>query len=374
MDDTPSPPIIMFVDDEPDNLNLLQSFFSRTPYALRFFTSGAHAWNAAQTELPDLLLLDVRMPEMDGYEVCRRFKADPRLRAVPVLFLSALTSTREITKGFDLGAVDYITKPFREAEVLARVRTHLALSLAYSRLAEQHIYLQKLERQRDTFVHMLVHDLRSPLMATLCHLRSVELSGATRLDEEERSSLHTAVHCTQTLSRMVSTVVDLSRMEHTQFTLESQTVPLEELFIAAREQVLDPHSDRRVTQQLAEGCPPVFCDPALSARILANLLANALKYTPETSDILLGAEPAPDGKVRLWVKDHGPGIPPEEQALIFKKFVVTPHTKHAGSSSTGLGLAFCKLATEAHKGMIGVESEVGHGSLFWFTLPVAPIT
>lgn len=371
MDDKPSPPIIMFVDDEPDNLNLLQSFFSHTPYALRFFTSGAHAWAAAQEELPDLLLLDVRMPGMDGYEVCRRFKADNRLKSVPVLFLSALASTEEITKGFDLGAVDYITKPFREAEVLARVRTHLALSLAYARLAEQHIYLQDLERQRDTFVHMLVHDLRSPLMAMLCHLRAVETSGATRLDEEELSSLRTVIHCTRTLSRMVSTVIDLSRMEHTQLTLDCKRVPLDELFRAALEQVVDPISGRRITQQLAEGCPPVFCDQDLSARILGNLLSNTIKYTPEATDILLGAEPTPDGKVRIWVKDQGPGIPPEDQERIFEKFVVTQQTKHVASSSTGLGLAFCKLATEAQGGVLGLESEAGHGSLFWFTLPVA---
>ena len=371
MNDKPSPPIIMFVDDEPDNLNLLQSFFSRTPYSLRFFTSGANAWAAAQDELPDLLLLDVRMPGMDGYEVCRRFKDDTRLRSVPVLFLSALTSIAEITKGFDLGAIDYITKPFREAEVLARVRNHLALSLAYARLAEQYIYSQELERQRDTFVHMLVHDLRSPLMAMLCHLRAVETSAVKRLDEDERSSLRTAVQCTRTLSRMVSTVIDLSRMEHTQLTLDCQRVTLEALFRTGAEQVLEPISGRRVTQQIAEGCTHVFCDQDLSARIICNLLANAIKCTPDATDILMGAEPSPDGKVRLWVKDYGPGIPPEDQESIFEKFVVSQHTRRAGVSSTGLGLAFCKLATQAQGGTIGLESETGHGCLFWFTLPVA---
>lgn len=208
-------------------------------------------------------------------------------------------------------------------------------------------------------------------MAMLCHLRAVEACGATRLDEEELSSLRTVIQCTRTLSRMVSTVVDLSRMEHTQLTLDCQRVTLEELFRAAQEQVLDPLSGRRVTQQIAEGCPPVFCDQDLSARILGNLLSNAIQYTPEATEILMGAEPAPDGKVRLWVKDHGPGIPPEEQESIFEKFVVSQRTKRAGSSSTGLGLAFCKLATEAQGGTIGLESEAGRGSLFWFTLPVA---
>lgn len=369
--DIRSSPIIMLIDDEPENLNLLQSFFANSEYSLRFFTSGVQALAAVHDEIPDLVLLDIRMPEMNGYEVCRRFKADEHLRGIPMLFLSALTSTEDITKGFDLGAVDYITKPFRQAEVLARVRNHLALSNAYARLAKQHAYLRELERQRDTYVHMLVHDMRSPLMAMLCHLRSMEAYSAQKLNEEDVMSLHAAIQCSRTLSRMVSTVVDLSRMENAQLTLNCQRVTVEELFRSAREQVLDPLSSRCVTESIQEGCPPVFCDHDLSARIIANLLANALKYTPKASAIVLGAESAADGKIRLWVKDHGPGIQTEDQERIFQKFVVAQHTKCSGASSAGLGLAFCKIAAEAQGGAIGVESEPGHGSVFWVTLPAA---
>lgn len=361
----------MFIDDEPENLNLLHSFFSQKAYSLRFFTSGANAVAAARGEIPDLVLLDVRMPGMDGYEVCRCFKADEQLRDIPILFLSGLATTEDITKGLDLGAVDYITKPFRQAEVLARVRNHLALSKAYAQLAEQHIYLKELEHQRDAFVHMLVHDMRSPLMATLCHLRSVEAGGGKKLNPEEQGSLSTSAHCTRTLLRMVSTLVDLSRMEHLQLTPNRERVSVEPLFRAAREQVLDPVSDRRVAQQIAEGCPPLSCDPDLTARIIANLLANAIKYSPETAAIVLGAEPVSTDMIRFWVKDEGPGIPPDDQKRIFDKFFVTQNARQAGSSSTGLGLAFCKMAAEIQGGEIGIESEFGHGSLFWVTLPAA---
>jgi K+-sensing histidine kinase KdpD len=308
---------------------------------------------------------------MDGYEVCRRFKADERLSAIPILFLSAGTSTEEITQGFDQGAVDYITKPFREAEILARVRNHLALSQAYAQLAKQHAYLQELERQRDTYVHMLVHDMRSPLMAILCHLEVLEACGAQKLNEEDVMSLQAANHSAHKLSRMVSTVIDLSRMEHAQLPLKSQTVTVHELFQSAKAQVLDPLSVRRVTEQIRDGCPTVVCDCELSVRIVANLLANAIKYSSETSGIVMGAATDPRGGVRLWIKDQGPGIPSEEQEKIFQKFKVSPNVKHEGVSSTGLGLAFCKLATEAQGGTIGVESEPGCGSRFWFTLPVA---
>jgi K+-sensing histidine kinase KdpD len=371
MNDNASPQIIMFVDDEPENLRLLEALFSPTHYLLRFFTSGEQALAAALEETPDLLLLDVRMPGMDGYEVCRCFKANERLCTIPVLFLSAGTSKEEITQGFDSGGIDYITKPFREAEVLARVRNHLALSKAYAKLAKQHTYLKELEQQRDTYVHMLVHDMRSPLLAMLCHLKVLESCGAQKLGEADMMSLQAAIHSARMLSRMVSTVVDLSRMEHTQLSLKCQPVAVAELFQSAKNQVLDPLSVRRVTEQITDGCPPVVCDCEWSVRIVAHLLANAIKYSPEPSDIVMGAEPDLRGGVRLWIKDQGPGIPSEEQEKLFQKFKVAPHVKHEGASSTGFGLAFCKLATEAQGGTIGVESEPGCGSLFWFTLPVA---
>lgn len=369
-----TPQKIIFIDDEPENLHVLEACFAHTDYLLRFFTSGEHALAAALEEKPDVVLLDVRMPVIDGYEVCRRFKANERLRDIPILFLSALVSTEEITKGFECGAVDYITKPFRNAEVLARVRNHLALSKAYAQLAAQHAYLKELESQRDAYVHMLVHDMRSPLQAMLGHLQLIETCGAKQLGQEDLSSLQATIHCTRMLGRMVSSVVDLSRMENAQMPLKCQTVTVEEIFRSAREQVLEPLHLRQVTQQINGTCQAVFCDCELSVRIVGNMLANAIKYTPDASEIVMGTDPDPDGGVRLWIKDQGPGIRFDEHEKIFKKFEVTQNPKRFGTSSTGLGLVFCKLAAEAQGGTVGVESEVGRGSTFWVTLPAAPQT
>ena len=374
MNDADSPQKIIFIDDEPENLNVLEAFFANTNYFLRFFTSGEHALSAALEEKPDVILLDVRMPGMDGYEACRRFKADERLRDIPILFLSALVSTEEITKGFECGAVDYITKPFSNAEVLARVRNHLALSKAYVQLASQHAYLQELERQRDAYVHMLVHDMRSPLLAMLGHLQLIETCGANKLGKEDQSSLHAAIHCTRMLGQMVSTVVDISRMENAQLTLECQTVSVAKIFSSAQEQVLDPLHVHRITKQINGKCPTVFCDFGLSVRIVGNMLANAIKYTPDASEIVMGADPDPTGRVRVWIKDQGPGIRSDERERIFEKFEVTQNSKRSGTSSTGLGLAFCKLAAEAQGGTVGVESEVNCGSTFWVTLSASPLT
>ena len=362
---------VMVVDDEPENLNVLEASLSHAGYRVWVFPRGELALVAAQADAPDLALLDIRMPGMDGYELCRRFKADERLRAVPILFISALTAAEDIARGFECGGVDYIAKPFCEPEVLARVRTHLVLRGAYAQLALQHDQLRILERHRDTLVHMLVHDMRSPLQVILGHLYLLgQALDAKAPGVEDLDNLEAAIRGTRLLGEMVSTVVDLSRMESAAIPLHQVAVPVHKIFQAARVQSLDPSRAHRITDHIAGSCPLLLCDVSLSVRILDNLFANAFKYSPPGSEIEFGAAPDPCG-VRLWVRDRGPGIPAHEHPNIFEKFGVSSQPLDTRFPSTGLGLAFCKLAVEAQGGTIGVVSEIGKGSTFWFTLPPA---
>ena len=370
---TPAPDhsgTIMLIDDEPENLNVLGELLRPAGWGVRAFTRGEPALAAARAERPDLVLLDIRMPGLDGYEVCRRFKAEETLRPIPIIFISALAATEDIAAGFACGGVDYVTKPFRGPELLARVRTHVGLLRAYTQLAGQHVQLRQLEQHRDTLVHMLVHDMRSPLFVLLGHLQLVEKVGAGNLDAADLDSLRAACHSARLLGRMVSTMIDVSRMETTTLPLQPVAVAVRELFKAARTQSLDPASLTTVAEHIAEPCPTLLCDAELSTRIVANLLANALKYTPPKGQIVLGAEPAPGG-VRLWVRDQGPGIPAQDHQRIFEKFGVAAQPKGQRTSSSGLGLTFCKMAVEAQGGTIGLESAPGQGSTFWFTLPSA---
>jgi len=337
---------------------------------VRAFPRGEMALAAARDEPPALVLLDIRMPEMDGYEICRRFKADARLCQIPVLFISALTAAADITAGFACGGVDYIAKPFRESEVLARIQTHLALRAAYVKLDQEHAQLRLLEGHRDMLTHMLVHDLRSPLQVIGGHLEMIADAATGQLPTEVLESLHRAIHGTRQLSQMVSTVVDLSRMETTGIPLHPQAVSVSQLLSAAQAQALDPASSRRIVQQLPASALPVWCDLELTTRIVVNLLANALKHSPPGSEIVLGAEVVP-GALRIWVRDQGPGIPAAYQQQIFDKFGVVDLPAGDHPPSTGLGLAFCKLAVEAQAGTLGVDSPPGQGSTFWFTLPSA---
>lgn len=370
---TPSPPsTIMIVDDEPDNLNVLEAALSQAGYRVSVFPRGELALAAAQETPPDLVLLDIRMRGMDGLEVCRRFKREEKLCTIPVLFISALSASEDIAAGFACGGVDYIAKPFRETEVLARVGTHIALRGAYLKLAGQHAQLRSLEEHRDTLVHMLVHDMRSPLQVILGRLEMVVESASENLKQEDLDSLTMAIHGAKVLGRMVSTMIDLSRMESEEMPIRREPASVHEIYNSARAESLPPSSRRRITENISALCPRPLCDVDLSVRVVANLLLNALKYSAEDSEIEFGARPDPRG-IRFWVRDQGAGIPAHFHERIFEKFGVVEQPAGDRQPSTGIGLAFCKLAVEAQGGNIGVESEPGKGSTFWFTLPAAGV-
>jgi signal transduction histidine kinase len=357
---------IMIVDDEPENLNVLESLLTREGYQVEAFPQGELALAAARVKAPDLVLLDIRMPGIDGYEVCRRFKEDALLRALPILFISALSAADEITAGFQCGGVDYIGKPFRGSEVVARVRTHLALRRVYLDLEREHHQLILLEHHRDMLTHMLVHDMRGPLQVIGGHLEL--LGGSGQLQADGQANLRAASQGVRSLSQMVSTVVDLSRMETIGIPLQPVALAVADLIHSASSQALDPANGRRLVIQLADDCPNVLADYDLSVRVVANLLLNAFKHAPDGKFITVGSEADPNG-VRIWVRDEGAGIPVDDQQRIFERFGVASRGAGTSISGTGLGLAFCRLAVEAQGGKIGVDSRPGAGSTFWFTLP-----
>jgi len=364
---------IAIIDDEPDNLTVLEDSLSRAGYRVEAFPRGELAIAGACEEPPDLVLLDIRMPGMDGYEVCRRFKADERLKTIPIIFISALSAVEDIATGFKCGGVDYVTKPFREPELLARVSSHLALRAAHLQVEEQHEKLLTLEKHRDTLVHMMVHDLRRPLTVIYGCLQIMELRSDRSLDETDLAILSDAVHGVERLSNMITTVIDLNRMENAEIPLNRLAVTVDKILEGACAMVSDPSHPRDIVRQIADHCPEVLCDERLTERVIGNIITNAIHYSPASGEIVLGAAPDPAG-IRIWVRDQGSGISAINQQRIFDKFGMIASATDKHVPSTGLGLAFCKLAVESQGGTIGVESEPGKGSTFWFTLPAARST
>jgi len=361
-------PNIIVVDDTPANLQLLTGMLKERGYKVRPVPSGKLALQAAKKDPPDLILLDIMMPEMDGYEVCERLKADERLREIPVIFISALNETMDKIRAFGVGGVDYVTKPFQFEEVNARVSTHLELQRQRRKLKENYEQLRRLEEFRDNLVHMIVHDLRNPLAGISGFLDLALDLGKETLTENGLEYLQTAMRSTAEVMDLVNAVLDVSKMEAGEMRLHLAECDL--VRIAA--DLMSGMQSLKEAREMILDAPPapltVVADGGLILRVIQNLLGNALKFTPSDGWIRLGIEPD-ESHVRVTVRDNGPGIPPEYHGRIFEKFGQVEARANRQKYSTGLGLTFCKLAVEAHDGSIGVESEVGKGSTFWFVLP-----
>jgi len=363
-------PSVLMVDDTPANLELLSVMLKGRGYKVRAAVSGKLALQAARNDPPDLILLDISMPEMDGYEVCAKLKSEERLKDIPIIFLSALTETMDKVKAFGAGGVDYIIKPFQFEEVEARVEAHLELRRQKFLLQENYNRLRELEKKRDDLVNMIIHDLRTPLTIIAGYNELIAEDRKNILSGESAGYISENKKAVKQMIQIVSDVLDTSKMEEGQMKLKLGKCDLGGILeeaISGMESLLEGRKIRFT--------PPVSpvlvrADGELVFRVIQNLLGNALKYTPDGSGLIqLKLRPAGD-RVRVIVSDNGPGIAPEHRQRIFEKFGQVGIREDHKRYSTGLGLTFCKLAVEAHGGSIGVDGEAGKGSSFWFELPV----
>ena len=369
---------ILVVDDTPANLLLLSGMLKEQGYKVRPVPSGKLALQVARMEPPDLILLDILMPEMNGYEVCEKLKADDKLKEIPVIFISALSETIDKVKAFTIGGVDYVTKPFQFEEVHARVRTHLELSRQKRELKKNYEQLKELSSLRDGMTHLIAHDMRSPLSLMATIFLSLGKSESKQLSEKNLQMVLDGSLSIAGLLQMVDSLLDVNKLEagHEELNLtDCDLVEMTKVILREYEYLRE---NRQFIFNTKTFPVRVICDYNFISRVIRNLFMNALKFTPKDGAITLEVESLEyaasknDGHAgikeiaRVSVKDNGQGIPSHYLGKVFDKFVQVESREF----STGLGLTFCKLAVEAHGGNIGVESVEGKGSTFWFTLPI----
>ena len=365
-----APPDILIVDDSPSSLQLLAELFKGRGYTIRAALSGRLALQVVRTTPPDLVLLDVNMPDINGYEICRAMKSSDALKDIPVIFVSGLSSTIDLVKGFSVGGVDYVTKPFALQEVLARVETHLERRRQQRALQESYAELRSLEELRDNLVHMIIHDMRNPLLTANIHLEQIQAMKDITLPPPIPEHIAEALTSTHTLMEMINSILDVSRMEAGLIPLNPEPCDLVHLIQEAIQAATPLLKSRHLTLENEGECMPVVADRTLISRVIHNLLSNAISFTPERGGAIAFNIGVQDGMARVVIRDNGQGIPPDYHQKIFEKFFQIKGALSGERHSTGLGLTFCKLAVEAHGGRIGVESEAKKGSLFWFDLPL----
>jgi two-component system, sensor histidine kinase and response regulator len=356
-----TPATILAIDDHEDNLFLLESLLEGKGFRVLTALNGPDGLAIARAERPDLILLDLAMPGMDGFEVLERLRQDRLTSRIPVIVLTAnYREAAMVERGLELGATEYLTKPIQMDELVVRLKSALRLAAVE----------QELERLRNDFAAMLVHDMRAPLdgiRLTLSVLRRQE-----QLETPRWRMMDDALGALEDVGRLMEDLLHANRLEDASFAAKVHPLALSALLERSLRTLRPLAEERGLALEVAptEHLPMVMADPALLKRVVDNLLGNALKFT-ETGAIRVTAEREGD-VVRVSVTDTGPGIPAEARARIFDRYFHLERRKRTHQGSFGLGLAFCAQATSAMGGAIGVESNEGQGSTFWFTLPVAP--
>ena len=330
--------------------------------------NGREAWELLGRQRFDLVLLDLMMPEMGGAEVLQRMKADERLREIPVIMISGMADHDAAVGCIAAGAEDYLPKPCDQTLLRARIVACLERKRLWDELAANYRHLKQLEELRDNLMHMIVHDMRAPLTAVLTSLEMIDF--VPDIDDATRAELMVmARRGGQTLLGMINDLLDISRMESGVIALEMKLLQPAPLFERALSDVAPLIADKGFALvRNFDGEAGFPGDEDKLRRVLINLLGNAIKFTPRGGTLTVGVT-GHGSSVRFRVSDTGEGIPRESHGKIFEKFAQSESRLAGRRMSSGLGLTFCKLAVEAHGGRIGVDSEPGQGSTFWFDLP-----
>ncbi len=355
---------VLVVDDISKNLQVVGTMLRSEGYHVMPATSGAQALERVRAQPPDLILLDLMMPEMDGLEVCERLKADLLTQHIPIIFLTASNEMEHLVKGFAAGAVDYVTKPFNAPELLARVRTHLELKHARERLRE-------MNNEKNEFMGIVAHDLRSPL-GTITGFSDLILDDPQMAREELEDFTRRIRDTAARMSEMAQKLLDANAIERGELKLNLAPMELSSTLASVVEAYRPRATAKQQTIELQNEPAPitVLADRNVMVQVLENLLSNAVKYSPPGRTIHARLKKLPQA-ICCEVQDEGPGLSAEDQKRLFGKFARLSAKPTGGEHATGLGLSIVKKMVEAMNGQVWCESELGRGAMFVVRLPVA---
>jgi signal transduction histidine kinase len=363
---------ILVVDDTPDNLSLMSSLLNES-YQVKVANGGKRALTIAMSDPPpDLILLDIMMPNMDGYEVCEQLKLNSKTENIPVIFLTAKAEIADEQRGLELGAVDYITKPISPPIVLARVKNHLALQEKNKALVNAISIAEKANQAKSDFLSSMSHELRSPLNAILGFAQLME-SESPPPTQANKESIQQILHAGWHLLQLINEILDLAKIEQGQLSLKEECVSLAQIFTECRSIISQQALQRDITLKFPVFKMPLFVrsNRTRLKQILINLLSNAVKYNTNSGTVEVACSLRNPTRIRITITDTGEGLSQDLLAQLFQPFNRLGQ-ENSTIEGTGIGLVVTKRLVELMGGLIGVESTVGMGSKFWFELDSIP--
>jgi len=363
---------VLVVDDSPTNLKVVNEILEETEHKAFYATCGQSALKVADEQELDLILLDVMMPDMDGYEVCKKLKDNSHTSAVPVIFMTALTDETSILKGFELGGVDYVTKPFNEKELLARVSAHISVSTMRKELLEKNGQLEEALVFKNHVISMSSHELRRPMTMISMLAQMAERSSDKCGQKKVAKECHDIRQLIRNATTMLDEFILIARSDLKQIIFTPTLIDIEGLCkqIIEESQLL-VESPPQIMWKSTSSVETMSADKKLLHHILSNLLSNAVKYSPDAKPIEFSFD-SDETMAIFTVTDHGIGIPKQNHATLFDEFTRADNT--AGIDGCGLGLSIVKQFVMMHHGTIDFESEEEVGSTFIVKIPLTGLT
>ncbi|NJL59747.1 MAG: hybrid sensor histidine kinase/response regulator [Desulfobacteraceae bacterium] len=310
-------PSVLIVDDTMENLQVLAEMLRSKNYKVAVAKDGMKALSFVSKRKPDLILLDIMMPEMDGFEVCVRLKSDPETKEIPVIFISALAETSDKLKGFETGGVDYITKPFRQEEVFARVRTHLDLKFSREALKKANDSLAIANATKDKLFSIISHDLRNPVFATASMLDILADEPHSFKEDEKATILNDLRNSMKEVHSLLENLLSWSRAQRDKMVYEPSDNNIQEIVSGNISLLSGIAKDKRIRLYSDIAAPVMaFCDYNTINTVIRNLISNALKFTPESGEIRISAA-SEDKMIAVSIADSGVGIPKENIEKLF---------------------------------------------------------
>jgi light-regulated signal transduction histidine kinase (bacteriophytochrome) len=356
---------ILIVDDTPDNLRVLSAMLTNRGYEVRKALNGQRAITSVQSKPPDLILLDIKMPEMDGYQVCQKLKADPYTCTVPIIFISALDDAQDKVKAFTAGGADYVTKPFQEAEVLARIEHQLQIQQLQKQLIAQNEELTRSNWELEQFAYVVSHDLQQPLQSITGFVKLLLLKYQGELDELASDYLKRIHDSGSRMQRLIQDLLAYAQVDKQKPEFQPVDCNLVLQQVVENLQVAIAEKQVNLTH---DPLPTITGNETQLLQLLQNLTSNAIKFV--RPGVLPQVHISALYQKNQWyfgIHDNGIGINSEHLQSIFEIFRRIHTTQDY--PGTGIGLATCKKIVELHGGQIWVESQPNVGTTFYFTLP-----
>jgi len=360
--------VVLVVDDDPVNFDVIEILLFKEEYELHYKNNGVDAIATLAEINPDIILLDVMMPYMDGIEVCQHIKNAKKWQHVPIIIISALSDKEDLARCLDAGADDFISKPINSLELLARVRSML-------RIKSQYDHIQETIMLREEMMQTIVHDLRNPLIGIMLGCESLK---AVDMSDRAKKRIDQIGKTTEQMRLLIDDILTIGRIEAKKLTLNLTKIDITEIAKSVIDDFEQLTSSKKIQLVGRFATEPAYtsADMHLIRRVLNNLIDNAIKFSPQQSSIILSVECLPTNfdhqdsdhqdLVKIQVIDCGMGVSPAQKQVIFEKYEVGNIV--LGVSQIGLGLSFCKMAIEAHHGAISVTDNQPKGAIFTILL------